>query len=86
MSEDIFNYAATGLCWLLKQARKLQDKLVQNYHCRLTYLLTGVKCRATSEARNREEDLKMSRFFVKLKKILSTGLVPEFAERERLEN
>ena len=33
-----------------KQARKLQATLVRNYH-RLTHLLTGVKCRATSVAK-----------------------------------
>ena len=34
-----------------KQARKLQATLVRNYHW-LTYLPTGVKCRATSVAKN----------------------------------
>ena len=36
---------------LIKQARKLQATLVQNYDP-LTHLLTGVKCRATSVAKN----------------------------------
>ena len=34
-----------------KQARKLQATLVRNYD-RLTYSLTGVKCRAISVAKN----------------------------------
>ena len=39
---------------MVKQARKLQATLVQNYDL-LTYLLTGVRCRATSVAKNRRE-------------------------------
>ena len=35
---------------MVKQARKLQATLVQNYDS-LTYSLTGVKCRATSVAK-----------------------------------
>ena len=36
----------------MKQARKLQATLVRNSVHRLTYSLTGVKCRATSVAKN----------------------------------
>ena len=36
----------------MKQARKLQATLVRNSAHRLTYSLTGVKCRATSVAKN----------------------------------
>ena len=35
----------------IQQARKLQATLVRNYY-RLTYSLTGVRCRATSVAKN----------------------------------
>ena len=39
---------------MVKQARKLQATLVQNYDS-LTYSLTGVKCRATSVAKTSQE-------------------------------
>ena len=37
---------------LVQQACKLQATLVRNSAHRLTYSLTGVKCRATSVAKN----------------------------------
>ena len=44
------------MMFMRKQARKLQATLVQNYEP-LTHLLTGVKCRATSVAKNATSSL-----------------------------
>ena len=49
---DVFCYTFFITCRAkFKQARKLQATLVRNYD-RVTYSLTGVKCRATSVAKN----------------------------------
>ena len=49
--DTIAKCKSVTFCLNMKQARKLQATLVQNYH-RPSHLLTGVKCRATSVAKN----------------------------------
>ena len=49
--DTIAKCKSVTFCLNMKQARKLQATLAQNYH-RPSHLLTGVKCRATSVAKN----------------------------------